>query len=226
MRTENKLKKLKGMNSSRHRVVSSNSDSSLLSVKKLVKGKMSKGGRNNLGRITCRHQGGGHKQKYRSLDFLRSTGEYSKSKLFSTDYDPTRTSSISRYYTKKFNMFYTIGVEDGGVDIQGRGFRGQHGVKRTGKMTWGNTEDGGDDSVHSLENNMLCIDSLENNFVSGNTMRLRDMPVGYTIHNIQSRLSNKSTTYSRAAGTSCVLLKNENGKSLIKLPSKHKILLD
>lgn len=202
------LKKLKGMNSSRHRVVwKSNLSGGLLSLKKLVRGKISKGGRNNLGRITCRHRGGGHKQKYRSLDYLRSKGEYSVSKLFSLDYDPTRTSRIGRYYTNKFDMFYTLGVEEGSVSIQGKGFRGQS-----------------RQSVISGDSDGL----LSNEYLSGNTMRLRDMPVGYTIHNIQSRLGNKFTSYSRAAGTSCVLLKNDSlkGKSLIKLPSKHKILLD
>ena len=37
----------------------------------LLDKKMSKGGRNNNGRITVRHQGGGHKQRYRIIDFKR-----------------------------------------------------------------------------------------------------------------------------------------------------------
>ena len=37
----------------------------------LVRKKSKTGGRNNLGRITCRHIGGGHKQKYRVIDFKR-----------------------------------------------------------------------------------------------------------------------------------------------------------
>ena len=39
--------------------------------KKLLQSKKSTGGRNNKGRITSRHRGGGHKQKYRVVDFKR-----------------------------------------------------------------------------------------------------------------------------------------------------------
>ena len=40
-------------------------------IKSLTKGKVSTGGRNNLGRITSRNHGGGHKHKYRNIDFYR-----------------------------------------------------------------------------------------------------------------------------------------------------------
>ena len=40
-------------------------------VKALTEGKTSKGGRNNTGRIVVRYQGGGHKQRYRLIDFKR-----------------------------------------------------------------------------------------------------------------------------------------------------------
>ena len=41
-------------------------------VKSLVEKKSKSGGRNNGGRITTRHKGGGHKQRYRVVDFKRS----------------------------------------------------------------------------------------------------------------------------------------------------------
>ena len=41
------------------------------SLKSLTVGSHSTGGRNNLGRITSRHKGAGHKQKYRQIDFYR-----------------------------------------------------------------------------------------------------------------------------------------------------------
>ena len=41
------------------------------SLKSLTVGAHSTGGRNNLGRITSRHKGAGHKQKYRQIDFYR-----------------------------------------------------------------------------------------------------------------------------------------------------------
>ena len=42
-------------------------------VKALTVGKSEKGGRNNVGRITVRFRGGGHKQTYRLVDFKRRT---------------------------------------------------------------------------------------------------------------------------------------------------------
>jgi len=39
--------------------------------KTLLEGKKKNGGRNNTGRITCRHKGGGHKQKYRVIGMVR-----------------------------------------------------------------------------------------------------------------------------------------------------------
>ena len=41
-------------------------------IKSLTKGKISSGGRNNLGRITSRAKGSGHKQRYRIIDFYRN----------------------------------------------------------------------------------------------------------------------------------------------------------
>jgi large subunit ribosomal protein L2 len=52
------------------------------------------GGRNNTGRITCRHIGGGHKRKYRLIDFKRlRRGEVAK--VIAIEYDPNRTCRIA-----------------------------------------------------------------------------------------------------------------------------------
>lgn len=51
-------------------------------------------GRNNQGRITCRHKGGGHKRLYRIIDFKRKNIN-SFGKILSIEYDPNRTSFIS-----------------------------------------------------------------------------------------------------------------------------------
>lgn len=52
------------------------------------------GGRNNKGRITSRHRGGGHKRKYRIIDFRREkTGI--PAKVFSIEYDPNRSARIA-----------------------------------------------------------------------------------------------------------------------------------
>ncbi len=52
------------------------------------------GGRNNLGRITVRHHGGGHKRKYRIIDFKRNKDGV-PGKVATIEYDPNRTSNIA-----------------------------------------------------------------------------------------------------------------------------------
>jgi len=52
------------------------------------------GGRNNQGRITCRHKGGGHKRKYRLIDFKRTKQDVPAT-VQSIEYDPNRTCRIA-----------------------------------------------------------------------------------------------------------------------------------
>jgi large subunit ribosomal protein L2 len=52
------------------------------------------GGRNNQGRITCRHKGGGHKRKYRLVDFKRNKVDV-PAVVQSIEYDPNRTCRIA-----------------------------------------------------------------------------------------------------------------------------------
>lgn len=52
------------------------------------------GGRNNNGRITCRHQGGGHKQRYRLVDFKRNKDVCSAT-VERIEYDPNRSANIA-----------------------------------------------------------------------------------------------------------------------------------
>ncbi|MEE2734933.1 MAG: 50S ribosomal protein L2 [Verrucomicrobiota bacterium] len=52
------------------------------------------GGRNNQGRITCRHIGGGHKRKYRLIDFKRRKREV-EARVIAVEYDPNRTCRIA-----------------------------------------------------------------------------------------------------------------------------------
>ena len=63
-------------------------------VKSLTEGKRSKGGRNNHGRITVRHQGGGHKQRYRMIDFKRRKFDVPAT-VERLEYDPNRTAFIA-----------------------------------------------------------------------------------------------------------------------------------
>jgi large subunit ribosomal protein L2 len=62
--------------------------------KSLVGPAKRKGGRNNQGRITTRHQGGGHKRRYRTIDFKR-TKDGVPAKVASIEYDPNRSARIA-----------------------------------------------------------------------------------------------------------------------------------
>ena len=61
--------------------------------KALVQAKPKSGGRNNKGRITTRHIGGGHKQKYRIIDFKRNSKDGIKAVVERLEYDPNRTAN-------------------------------------------------------------------------------------------------------------------------------------
>lgn len=63
-------------------------------VKALTEGLNSKGGRNNLGRVTARFQGGGHKRSYRLVDFKRRKFDV-EATVERLEYDPNRTAFIA-----------------------------------------------------------------------------------------------------------------------------------
>ncbi|KQO57080.1 MULTISPECIES: 50S ribosomal protein L2 [unclassified Methylobacterium] len=64
-------------------------------VKKLTEGKSSSGGRNNLGRITVRFRGGGHKRTLRNVDFKRREQLGVAATVERIEYDPNRTAFIA-----------------------------------------------------------------------------------------------------------------------------------
>jgi large subunit ribosomal protein L2 len=63
-------------------------------LKKLTRSKTKISGRNNKGRITIRHRGGGHKKLYRIIDFRRDKKNI-PAKVVSLEYDPNRTARIA-----------------------------------------------------------------------------------------------------------------------------------
>ncbi len=63
-------------------------------VKSLTEGLRAKGGRNNTGRITARWRGGGHKRRYRIVDFKRTKSEV-PARVERLEYDPNRTAFIA-----------------------------------------------------------------------------------------------------------------------------------
>jgi len=73
------------------------------------------GGRNNHGRITCRHRGGGHKRRYRLIDFKRNKDDI-PARVATIEYDPNRTCFISKLVYadgEKRYILAPIGLEVG-----------------------------------------------------------------------------------------------------------------
>ena len=84
--------------------------------KSLVRPLPKKGGRNNQGRITTRHQGGGHKRAYRLIDFRRYDKDGVPAKVAHIEYDPNRTARIALLHYADGEKRYIIapeGIEQG-----------------------------------------------------------------------------------------------------------------
>ena len=73
-----------------------------------------KGGRNNRGRITVRHRGGGHKRRYRIIDFARAASK-SDATVLAIEYDPNRTARIALVRYEDGTKKYVIAPERLGV---------------------------------------------------------------------------------------------------------------
>src|SRR5690625_7847526 len=67
------------------------------------------GGRNNRGRITTRFRGGGHKRRYRIIDFKRRDKEGVVAKVAAIEYDPNRTANIALLHNLAGEQRYNIG---------------------------------------------------------------------------------------------------------------------
>lgn len=80
-------------------------------------------GRNNAGRITCRHKGGGHKQHYRIIDFKRNKLDI-VGKVERLEYDPNRTAHIALVLYPDGERRYIIapkGLQAGSEVLSGKG---------------------------------------------------------------------------------------------------------
>ena len=92
--------------------------------KSLLQRLTSKAGRNVYGRITMRHQGGGHKRMYRLIDFKRNEFDGMTGKVMSIEYDPNRTSRIALIQypngVKRY-ILAPVGLNVGGAIVSGTG---------------------------------------------------------------------------------------------------------
>ena len=83
-------------------------------VKILTEGKTKSGGRNNYGRITTRHIGGGHKQAYRRVDFKRSKYDV-PANVERLEYDPNRTAFVALLKYNDGTLAYILAPQRLGV---------------------------------------------------------------------------------------------------------------
>ncbi|MGD2169094.1 MAG: 50S ribosomal protein L2 [Chlamydiota bacterium] len=148
--------------------------------KSLLKAKKKTNGRNNTGRITCRHRGGGHKRQLRVIDFRREK-ESIPAKVASIEYDPNRSAHIAL-------LNY--------LDGEKRYILAPQGLKVG-------------DTVATTQ---------EPPFKVGFCMRLKFMPLGSVVHNIEL-YPDRGAKLVRSAGLSAQLVARSGGYATIRLPS-------
>jgi large subunit ribosomal protein L2 len=91
--------------------------------KSLLEPKTKSGGRNNQGRMTMRYLGGGHKQKYRKIDFRRDKENVS-AEVLTVEYDPNRSARIALVKYEDGEKRYIIapnGIKVGNTITSGKG---------------------------------------------------------------------------------------------------------
>lgn len=139
-----------------------------------------KAGRNATGRITVRHQGGGHKRKYRVIDFKRNKDGV-PAKVAAIEYDPNRSANIALLHYKDGEKRYIlapVGITVGTEVLSGEGA----------------------------------------DIKPGNAMKLKDIPVGTLIHNIELK-AGKGGQLVRSAGAAAQLMAKEGKYAHVRLPS-------
>jgi large subunit ribosomal protein L2 len=84
--------------------------------KRLTKGKRRISGRNKSGRLTVRHRGGGHKRRYRKIDFKRTDKLGVPGTVATLEYDPNRTSRIALVHYADGDKRYIVAAKGLKVD--------------------------------------------------------------------------------------------------------------
>ena len=148
--------------------------------KSLLKTLKKNSGRNNLGKITVRHQGGGEKRKYRIIDFRRNKFGI-EGTVATIEYDPNRSANIALINYADGEKRYIIAPK-------------------------------------GLKVGMKVISDERTDVKVGNAMRLMNIPVGTTIHNIELTLG-KGGQIARSAGQSAQILGREDKYVLLRLSS-------
>lgn len=146
----------------------------------LLEKKSKTGGRNNAGRITTRHIGGGHKQHYRLVDFRRNKDGIPAT-VEHIEYDPNRTAHIALVCYADGERRYIIAPKD---------------------LAAGDKIESGESAP----------------FKTGNSLPIRNIPVGSTIHCVELK-PGKGAQIARSAGTSAQLVAREGTYATLRLRS-------
>ena len=147
----------------------------------LTKGMRKRAGRNARGKITIRHRGGGHKRRYREIDFRRDKFDV-PARVASIEYDPNRSARIAL-------LVYADGEK-------------RYIIAPLGLMV--------SDQI---------VSSGRTDIRPGNTMPLKNIPLGTLVHNIELQ-PGRGGQMVRSAGTSAQLLAKDNPNYVtLRLPS-------
>ncbi|CAN6603169.1 large ribosomal subunit protein uL2m [Trichomonascus vanleenenianus] len=172
-------------------------------VRQLTIPKKKRGGRNHHGRITVRHQGGGHKRRIRIIDFFRvEGGEHTVQRI---EYDPNRSSHIALLKNNETGglsyIAACVGMRAGDVV---ESFRKGIPQRIMDKM-------GGETDPSILASHIAR---------KGNCLPLRNIPLGTVIHNI-GITRNGPAKFCRAAGTYGRLYEKHehNNRAVVRLKS-------
>jgi len=148
--------------------------------RKLTEKQNSTGGRNNNGRITSRFRGGGHKQRYRIIDFKRDKIGI-PANVAAIEYDPNRTARIALLHYADGEKRYILAPDGLAVGTQ-------------------------------------LIASRHADIKPGNSLTLRFIPPGTTIHNVELR-KGKGGQLVRSAGVAAQLMAKDTTWAQVRLPS-------
>lgn len=205
-------------------------------LKELTIARRKKGGRNNQGRITVRHIGGGHKQRIRTVDFMRK--DPGPQDVIRIEYDPGRSAHIALVRARNVDanggrrFSYILapeGIRAGSVVESFRngipdglvpGFvdekRGSGAVSRSEQLLVGEEPGMGSASTASLALGLLRAATVR----PGNVLPIRLIPPGTSIHCI-SLFPERAGILVRAAGTSAEIVTHDTeGKyTQVKLQS-------
>lgn len=149
-------------------------------LKRLTKGRKNNSGRNNRGRITTRHRGGGNKRLYRNIDFKQDKKDV-PGRIETIEYDPYRTSFIAKVVYKDGDRRYII-------------------------------------CPNRLKEGDEIVISKKTELKNGNRMMLKNVPVGYLVHNVEMT-PDRGGQLARSAGSYLQVLANEDGYTHLKMPS-------